>query len=370
MRAGRDRVSIDRASIDPASVDNVHTRRCYHRRRLRSERVCFVVGVMTLLAASSQAAAGAPTPDGPGDGRSDPAVSADAPILAALDIQAPATCATREALMARVLARAPRIRFTDGRDATIALRATVQPTSRGPTVAELVVFPAGKPRTTRRLTAKSCAEALDALALVIAIALDPTSESPGAIDAGSDSSGADRAGSKPSVPEASSRAPAAESFAAESKETAPEVRPPRSPSWPPSPSPPRARVARYAFGVTAGALFGPAPRALPAVGAFVNAEVDRGSVWSPALELSARHGTRDRLVEPGGTAEFALDTLTVDLCPLRLRASALQARPCGAVLGGAWQPRGRPLTPRAPLPARSRRSARPCSSTSIWAGIS
>jgi hypothetical protein len=293
---------------------------------LRSDAVRFVAGVMTLLTTSGPAAADAPSAG------SEPAGSADAPILAALDIQAPAGCATREALMAQISARAPRIRFTDGRDATIALHATVEPTSRGPTVAELVTFPAGGPRTTRRLTAKSCAEAVDALALVIAIVLDPASESPRPADAGSDPSESDPGGSRPTAPEASPRAPAAEHPALETNEAAaPQSRPPSSP---------RASLARYTFGATAGALFGPAPRALPAVGAFLSAEMDRDSVWSPALALSARHGARDDVVEPGGTARFALDTLTLDLCPLRLRTSVLQARPCGAALGGRLAAQG------------------------------
>ena len=345
MRASQDQgridqASIDRARVDPASVDSIRTRRCYHRRPLRSEGVCFVAGVMTLLAASGRAAADAPSPDGATERGSAPAARPDPPIVATLDIHAPASCATREALMGRVLARAPRIRFTDGRDATVALRATLQPTARGLTIAELVTSPTRGPRATRRLTAKSCAEAVDALALVIVMALDPASESPDVADAGSEPSGSDRPPTKQSAPEAGPRAPTAEPPTVESEETTPEIGPPPPPPRPRSPPPPRlppsprASLARYAFGVTAGALFGPAPGALPAVGGFLSAEIDRSSVWSPALRLSARHGARNRLVEPGGTARFALDSLSADLCPLLLRASSLQARPCGSALGG------------------------------------
>jgi hypothetical protein len=55
---------------------------------------------------------------------------------------------------------------------------------------------------------------------------------------------------------------------------------------------------------------------------------DRASVWSPAARLSAGLAWAGALHETGGVAAFSLDTLTLDVCPLRLRPWNLEVGAC------------------------------------------
>src|SRR5262249_53697660 len=61
---------------------------------------------------------------------------------------------------------------------------------------------------------------------------------------------------------------------------------------------------------------------------------DRDAIWSFALRLSAAHETLSGWSAPGGTADFALDVLALDLCPARLRIGPVDVRACAAGMGG------------------------------------
>jgi hypothetical protein len=64
------------------------------------------------------------------------------------------------------------------------------------------------------------------------------------------------------------------------------------------------------------------------------AAIDRDATWSPALILGVMRVWRSGFEEPGGTASFALDAASIDLCPFKFGASALEARMCGSALFG------------------------------------
>ncbi|MFL5304960.1 MAG: hypothetical protein ACJ8F1_07085 [Polyangia bacterium] len=233
--------------------------------------------------------------------------AADPPIVR-LEVDAPADCTTREELAARIAARSRRIGFAD--DAAVAVRVTVAPGPGGRSVAgALTITRPGAPAAARRITAASCEQASDGLALIIALALDPGS------------SDALVRLEPPAV-------------------TTPPMLHPRVVGPPPVVSAPAAPV-RTGLSAEAGAeagaeaMFGPAPRAMP--GLRVGARVSRdrtGSVWSPALVLSVVHAWAGDLGEPGGTAAFTLDAANLDACPLRLAAGRWEARACGALLVG------------------------------------
>src|SRR4029077_9907630 len=91
---------------------------------------------------------------------------------------------------------------------------------------------------------------------------------------------------------------------------------------PPAPTPPAAQ-ARFGAGAFAEALFGPSPGFLLGLGIEVSVALDRASVWSPLLGLRVTHGARNGLVEPGGTAGFTLDAISLDACPIRVRFAPL-----------------------------------------------
>ena len=102
-----------------------------------------------------------------------PAVSAQAPIARArLELRAPSTCTGSADLVARVVARSPRIQFVED-SAAVAVRATFTVARPGGVSAELVLVESGMAGAQRRLVTRTCPEAADAVALMIAVALDP-----------------------------------------------------------------------------------------------------------------------------------------------------------------------------------------------------
>ncbi|HVT10547.1 MAG TPA: hypothetical protein VHO67_23970, partial [Polyangia bacterium] len=110
-----------------------------------------------LFVAAAAAAAGSATDAGP---------------VVRLEVDAPADCTTREELAARIAARSRRIELAP--DAATTVRVTVAPGPGGRAVAgALTIARPGAAPATRRITAASCDQATDGLALVIALALDP-----------------------------------------------------------------------------------------------------------------------------------------------------------------------------------------------------
>ncbi|HSS39605.1 MAG TPA: hypothetical protein VLT58_12630 [Polyangia bacterium] len=233
-------------------------------------------------------------------------------VIAHLDVDAPPECTTREELASRVAARSNRIRFE--RDAAVTVRVTISRLPGALSVAgELTITRPGAPAAVRRLTAQSCDQASDGLALVIALALDPDSPETAAA---------------PEPPTA--RPPAV-------------VKP--APAAPPRPTsaPSTIRKARTVWGAEAGAeaIVGPAPRVMPGIRVGARVTRDRtGSTWSPALVLSVVHAWTGELEQAGGTAAFTLDAATLDVCPLRLAADGWEANACGSLLVGRLEAAG------------------------------
>lgn len=243
---------------------------------------------------------------------------------AQLEVSAGSECGSRDDLVARVHARAPRIRFVDeASELKIQARFLTLPTGRVEGV--LVLTPEGGEPVTRRLVARSCAEAADGLALIIAVALGqavsppPTDEArPG--DPGSN----ERAGTAATTRSDTARRDARRDQGAS----------PPDGVAPGDDSPPESEEsASFALevGLFAQGLVGPAPKVLPGVSLHVLAGLDSG-VLAPAAALGVTHAARSGLSQPGGRAVFLLDGATIDLCPLKFQVSAVDVRPCGAAL--------------------------------------
>jgi hypothetical protein len=244
-----------------------------------------------------------------------PAEATSTSTKARLDLRGPADCVSRGDLAARVAARSPRIQFVD--DAGIHADVALTSARPGNVVAELVLATPGAEQPPRRFAARSCAEAADAIALIIAVTLDPTLKRTGGTDrvAASnekpvDQSATDTAAAKPPAPAA----------------TVDAVAPPAAVSGASS---------RRHFGISVAGqtIFGPAPAVMPGIAISGMAALNRDGVWSPALFVGATHVWRDDLAETGGTASFTLDAATVDVCPLRV-GGWFAARPCVAALVG------------------------------------
>jgi hypothetical protein len=271
--------------------------------------------------------------------------------LARLEVDAPASCSTRDELVARVAARSTRIRFVHDEAGVPSLIARIEPAARGTAIADLTVVEPDGRKFSRRIEAPSCAAATDALALVVAITLDPraaTREASGAAAtatagaaagagkagdvgaAGGAMASQDGAGPGPpaapgdgqATPEASLRGDGPAGGGGDVTEAA-------------GPS-----VRRVTAAVAAGAVSGPAPILMPGIALEAVAAYDRPSVWSPALVLTVTRVWSGGLKESGGTAEFTLDLLGLDACPVRLALLALEARVCAAGTVGRLAARG------------------------------
>jgi len=255
--------------------------------------ISVLAGVAMVVFASPRSAAAAIAPE-----------QAEPPP-AHLEVAAPPGCATSEDLETRVTQRSARIRFSPESGAGLALRVAIVSQPAGTVAATLEIAGADGSRAERRLGAATCAEALDALALMIAVLLDP------------------RALVAPPAPTRPSPAPSLEIAA------------------PAPPLPPR----RWGVGVGAAAhtISCPMPAAAPglSVGVAVASEPGTGHrVWSPAARLRWAHDWLGDWRAPGGTADFTLDSLELDVCPVALGTSGFAARACAAAIGSRIVARG------------------------------
>jgi hypothetical protein len=311
---------------------------------------------------------------------------------AQLRLHAEKTCATRDAIVASVQTRAPRVVLTDEASVSPVLEVTLRTDAHGEIAAELVVRASGR-RALRRLTATSCSAAVDALALLIAWTLDPggqaeRGEARDLAHAQANDAEASRAGepgrvdvvseSRSDRPDKRARSPRSREQVAPSEHTHPDASSPRPEDEPPaetSPTPSlpneappratatpsaahentraasRAEPARDALAavdaprtppleltarvsVAGVGSLGFAPHALFGVGGAGQLELARGDWLSLAVRIAYAHHAWRSLRAEGGRAAFALDHGTLDVCPGRLRASSLTLRAClAAALG-------------------------------------
>jgi hypothetical protein len=303
-----------------------------------------------------------------------------ATATARLEVQALPDCTSREEVAARVAARSRRIHFDDDA-AGPTLRAVIAAGPRGGAVGELVIVQPDGRSSTRRLAAPSCAEATDAIALIIALTFDPAAAttaghvSPTA--AGRQAAPAGRPATTGGHPAAVASRTTQTAGANESTATttttgtttasepprappvgaslheSPPPRPPEPATTATAPAPPPIAVdaepsgvvtssppvavatqSRFGAGALGQAIFGPAPGALPGVGVYLIAALDRDALWSPAVVVSATHAWSGGLVEPGGTATFTFDAASLDACALRLHLAFWTARACATALYG------------------------------------
>lgn len=257
-----------------------------------------------------------------------------------LELSAAPDCATASQLVARVVARSTRIHFGGSGAGTFELRVEIAPGPNDTQIGRLsLVDPSGR-RSNRRLTAPSCAETVDAVALVAVISLDPSyappPDAPVVRELGAAAGAAPSAAGAPPVsaeraerdrPRASPSAPLA------SQRTPPDL--PEGPAADQPMAPPAQPTRRRLRARAAGRVIsGPAPHPMPAVAIGLVAALDRPSIWSPEARLTAEHGWQNGVDEPGGTASFALDALALDLCFLRLSVAAVDLRGCATATAG------------------------------------
>ncbi len=100
---------------------------------------------------------------------------------------------------------------------------------------------------------------------------------------------------------------------------------------------------RGVLSVGAGGIVigGPAPLSLAGASVYAVWGWNRDSPWSPAVTLAAGHSERNGLSFPGGTANFSLDAVQLEVCPVWLgMRRRLGARACALGMMGALAVRG------------------------------
>jgi hypothetical protein len=221
-----------------------------------------------------------------------------------VELAAPEGCGTREALIEGVRQRSDLVQFVDKAQAERSLIAEIQPLADGGFSAGFTLEQGNGRVSRRKVVAKSCREAFDALTLLVTLALDPL------------------ASDEPSAPPPPIPAPEPQPTA-----TIPIQETPQAPA---AALPPE-RVITFAAGVGGLAAWGAAPSVMPGGFLYLGGGMVSSGAWSPAIRLSAAHAERDGIEESGATAGFALNLVVLDLCPLGFVGPArLIVRACAA----------------------------------------
>lgn len=301
-------------------------------------------------------------------------------------------CGDAKGFASRVLGRTRAVRFVE-RGEQLAVHLSIEPDGAG-LDATVTLTSRGREPVVRHIASPDCDDALDALALVVAISLEARSREiasrgprrapprarsrapvrpapppavaplapepvtppppPAVVPEASGSGGTDapeiieppsapRALEPPPTTTPSEPSPAAPieapapvaRVASETPALAPEAEP-RSASA----EPPALEQLVFASGASAQLLMGVGPVALLGGQFWARVAWERGSIWSPELGVSIAHQRREGLDEGAGQADFALSSASLDLCPLRLGSAALHLQPCATGSLGRLQSEG------------------------------
>jgi hypothetical protein len=243
-------------------------------------------------------------------------------------------------------------------------------------VASVAFAAPGQALVRRQITSPDCNDALDALALVVAIGVDerwralqasakPAASAPVAAR-GAAPTRKSPPGSSPepspepaatveaaAEPEAETPAPEAPKQETPSEPASPAPAPPPTSKPAPAPLPPpgpvsaaparlpnESSVRPWSIGVSAQALSGVAPSALFGAELWMRARWERGSLWSPELGLSAGYALRNDYARADGKADFGLGRVSAELCPLRIGSAHFESEPCASAEFGSFRAAG------------------------------
>jgi hypothetical protein len=282
-----------------------------------------------------------------------------------------AVCGSAEDFSARVQRRNAAVQFVSSGERLV-VRLRIERRDSG-LDGRVSISGRGRAPMSRRIQSADCEDALDALALMVAIGIEGRADRAGApARSGKRAPVREKAPPVAAEPAAAEPTPAPEPAApaAAPPEPAPPVDPPEpptpepitppaSPVAPPpaaavpaplpdgpepgSIEPPGAReLTGFTFGVGLSALasVGVTPDPLLGGSLYVVAGWKTHGPWSPELVLGVSHQRRDGVAEVGGDADFALNAANVELCPLRWGFGVFEARPCAAAWFGRLSSKG------------------------------
>jgi hypothetical protein len=275
-------------------------------------------------------------------------------------------CGPPQGFAQRVARRTDHVRFVERKEG---LRLRVDIERHTEAFDATVTFSAlGRATVKRSITSPDCDDALDALALVVAIGIDERWREAGAAKprpaARARRPGAAAAVVTPAAPPPDTaelpEPPAAAPPPVEDTALVPppEPAPPAPPAEPAPPAAPPAAASAPSAAVAAPAPVEDGPHFLLAAGAAARLLVgaapepmlggelwlrfgwERASVWSPELGVSFSHQRLSDSLQLGSQADFALSAAGLDLCPLRFGTPLLHVRPCAAMGLGQMQVEG------------------------------
>lgn len=261
-------------------------------------------------------------------------------------------CPNEAEFVARVRARTARVRPAGPREAarTFDVAVDAGPLARG----RVTIIQDDQPVGTRSVQGDTCSEVVDAIALVVALAIDPRASPPRDSPGPALQPALSESSPSVSLPDPSPNPTAALPRAVppiRPPSTLPEIAPPRNQRT----SEPihdavatdtthaRPAASHHAF---AGADFavaaGVAPSALLAGVPFVGWRANRSTWFDPSLRLAFfRAGTGAFDVQAGGTATFTITVGRLDACPVAFtHASRVRATVCARVEAGALDAAG------------------------------
>jgi hypothetical protein len=267
-------------------------------------------------------------------------------------------CGSAEDFVARVGKRTNVARFVQ-RGQRLVVRARIERRGAG-LEASASIEARGRAPVVRRIESPDCNDALDALALVVAIGIEGRSSPPRAAPRARRRTPAPERPAPvetpaepltPDVSAAPTELPAPPPEPAPTPEPSP-VPPPAPVNEPPTPEPPvlapsppspapsapevdsKAVLAPaeidVGVGLSAALSIGVAPQPLLGGALWISAGWVRESVWSPELVLSAQYQRMDGLARVSGQADFALSVASLSLCPVRLGTATIVVRPCAS----------------------------------------
>lgn len=209
-------------------------------------------------------------------------------MLTRVSLDGPADCVSRSQLLAGVAARSERIRVVETSEAAFAVEVVVRRVGDRVEATLALSRPSGQRAAPRRLSTSTCDDARDALALVLAIGLDPASAT------------------EPSKPATPSRS--------------------RSQRAPPAPT----RADLSIGGLLIGVL-GPAPEATLGGGAFVHARFRVVPTWPAAFRLGGAYASRSGVTVAGARADFAQVLAVLQVCPWAPDTGRFQLAACASL---------------------------------------
>ena len=264
-----------------------------------------------------------------------PAAAQDTVEPVRLTYQASDGCPDQGGFLARLQGQTSRLRPSAGEDASRTVYVTLD--AGPPATGRVAITRDGQPAGTRALQGDSCAEVADAIALVVALAVDP--RAPTSLDDFNPAPypGLPATSSSPQPPSTTFRSPTP--VAREPPSTPSMARREDRRATGVAASPP-GRRAGYA-GANFVVLGGASPNALATGSPYIGWRANRSAWFDPSLRLAflrASSGAID--VSTGGTTTFVLTVGQFDACPVDWSRGAVHATACARLEAGALEAAG------------------------------